>query len=230
MFSKTFVFASLFVSAFSANAAIIDLGNITRDTATGLEWLDVTETYGVSYGDVQTQLGAAGSLYGWRYATEAELGALVINFGYTQSGIACGDAELVLCHLKEEPDPVVADFIATIGNTLAAHFGDPNFDTMEFIGIGQTRGWVLQQEACLSTNCLAQFFWVDETVDDPGFSFVRTNRYVPTEVNEAGERVEYDPVPSSGSFLVRTSAVPIPAAAWLFGSALLGLAGLKRRE
>lgn len=33
-----------------------------------------------------------------------------------------------------------------------------------------------------------------------------------------------------GYLLVRPSAVPIPAAAWLFGSALIGLAGIKRKK
>lgn len=34
----------------------------------------------------------------------------------------------------------------------------------------------------------------------------------------------------SGDFTWTTSAVPVPAAAWLFGSALVGLVGLKRRK
>jgi hypothetical protein len=33
-----------------------------------------------------------------------------------------------------------------------------------------------------------------------------------------------------GSWLVRPSEVPVPAAAWLFGSALLGLIGIKRKH
>jgi hypothetical protein len=40
------------------------------------------------------------------------------------------------------------------------------------------------------------------------------------------------PVPTGGDYVlnVSVSAVPIPAAAWLFGSGLIGLAGLKRRQ
>jgi len=33
-----------------------------------------------------------------------------------------------------------------------------------------------------------------------------------------------------GSFLVQPTVVPLPAAAWLFGSALLGLVGIKRKQ
>ena len=35
---------------------------------------------------------------------------------------------------------------------------------------------------------------------------------------------------ASGSFIPTASSVPLPAAAWLFGSALLGLIGIKRRK
>lgn len=35
---------------------------------------------------------------------------------------------------------------------------------------------------------------------------------------------------SVAGWLVKPSAVPIPAAAWLFGSALIGLAGIKRKK
>ena len=35
---------------------------------------------------------------------------------------------------------------------------------------------------------------------------------------------------TTGSFLVRTSVVPIPAAVWLFGSALAGLGWYKRKS
>ena len=38
------------------------------------------------------------------------------------------------------------------------------------------------------------------------------------------------PVPTGGVVLATPAPVPLPAAAWLFGSALLGLAGLARRN
>jgi hypothetical protein len=36
--------------------------------------------------------------------------------------------------------------------------------------------------------------------------------------------------PIIGHYLVRSSVVPVPAAAWLFGSALIGLVGIKRKK
>ena len=35
---------------------------------------------------------------------------------------------------------------------------------------------------------------------------------------------------STGSYLVQTSVVPVPAAVWLFGSGLIGLIGFARRK
>lgn len=61
----------------SAALQVVDLdspgdGLITRDTATGLEWLDVSETSGLSYNEVEA--GADGWLAsGWRHATGAQV-------------------------------------------------------------------------------------------------------------------------------------------------------------
>jgi len=43
-----------------ANAAIIDLGNVTRDTGTGLDWLDLTETRGMRWEEVYVELRPGG--------------------------------------------------------------------------------------------------------------------------------------------------------------------------
>jgi hypothetical protein len=67
-----------FVS-FSASAALVDLINIdlkiagdeliTRDSNSGLDWLDLTETNGLSQNYILTQMGSGGLFDGWRYAT-----------------------------------------------------------------------------------------------------------------------------------------------------------------
>ena len=62
----------------SAIAALIDRGDSTLDTSSGLEWLDATKTAGLSYSQVVA--GSGGWLTsGWRYATGAELNTLVVN-------------------------------------------------------------------------------------------------------------------------------------------------------
>jgi hypothetical protein len=58
-------------------------------------------------------------------------------------------------------------------------------------------------------------FWTDYFV--PGFGFVREVDY-------------WSDVPPTIQELVSISTVPIPAAAWLFGSALMGLVGIAKKK
>ena len=56
-------------------------GTITRDTDTGLGWLDWSLTAGRSFDDVAAQLGEGGEFEGFRYATAAEVETLWLNGG-----------------------------------------------------------------------------------------------------------------------------------------------------
>ncbi|MEG3764938.1 hypothetical protein [Alteromonas sp. 14N.309.X.WAT.G.H12] len=51
-------------------------GLITVDSSTGLEWLDLSETIGMSISDVQEELEEGGLFYGWRLPTYEEVYAL----------------------------------------------------------------------------------------------------------------------------------------------------------
>lgn len=57
----------------SVNAALIDNGNITTDTETGLDWLDITESTNLSYNYVSSQFGVGGQFEGWRYANTNDM-------------------------------------------------------------------------------------------------------------------------------------------------------------
>jgi len=56
--------------------------SVTRDTVTGLEWLDVNKSAGVGYGFITGGIGAGAAFAGWRHATTAELTALFDTVGY----------------------------------------------------------------------------------------------------------------------------------------------------
>jgi hypothetical protein len=49
------------------------LGSITYDTDTGMEWLDLTNTYNRSFGDVTSQLGPGGDFESFRRASSTDL-------------------------------------------------------------------------------------------------------------------------------------------------------------
>lgn len=61
-------------------------GLLTLDTATGLEWLDLTQTdLELSFNQMLVQLGPGGAFEGFRYATEAEVLTLLTNAGIDTS-------------------------------------------------------------------------------------------------------------------------------------------------
>jgi hypothetical protein len=57
-------------------------GTITRDTVSGLDWLDLPVTQNRSVDDITAELGAGGEFEGFRYGTTAEITAL-----WTEAGI-----------------------------------------------------------------------------------------------------------------------------------------------
>lgn len=67
----------------SAHYKTLGDGLLTRDTLTGLEWLDVPYSINRSYNDVASQFGAGGDFQGFRYATEAETVSFFQHAGLT---------------------------------------------------------------------------------------------------------------------------------------------------
>jgi len=57
------------------------VGSLTIDTSTGLAWLDVPITRGMSFNDVVAQTGPGGPFEGFRYATAEEIGILFHSAG-----------------------------------------------------------------------------------------------------------------------------------------------------
>ena len=88
---KPALFLSLIVivtlCATSASALLIDNGSTTTDTDTNLEWLDLTETLGLSYADALTSSFV--TVDGFRAATSLEVAELFTNAGVgTQDNLA----------------------------------------------------------------------------------------------------------------------------------------------
>ena len=73
---------ALGITTAPANATLMDQGGTTLDTATNLQWLDLTATLGQSYNSV---IGGFGGFIaaGYRHATTAEVTQLFTNGGMT---------------------------------------------------------------------------------------------------------------------------------------------------
>lgn len=196
-----------------ANAAIVSLdsgfgaGTITRDTNTGLEWLDLTVTTDQSYNDVVARING-GDLQGWAYATGTQFDALIGSFGgqpmTCDSGLARGND---YCGWSSENNGVVAQVVSFVGDLYGRNeslglLGDP-YIYSEPDGI----------------------FWayLSDYNRDLSPAYDRIETYYGFTSKDYSN-------PWTGSFLVRPSEVPLPAAAWLFGSAVLGLVVVKRKQ
>ncbi len=89
----------LLLVPFAANADLIDLGDSTLDTDTGLEWLDLTETIGLTRNFVGTQLGAGGLFSGYQFADALDLESLAQAAGFSGLRASDGDADLLIALL-----------------------------------------------------------------------------------------------------------------------------------
>ena len=68
----------------SVDDEVFGSDSITFDDDTGLEWLDMSFSDGLSYNQTLLEIAAGGSLEGWRFATDSEFEGLILNtVGFT---------------------------------------------------------------------------------------------------------------------------------------------------
>jgi hypothetical protein len=173
---------------------------ITHDDVSGLQWLDLTETYGLTYDYVSGQLGAGGEFEGFRYATDAEVQNLWSNFGIDLSAGAPTSTSSLDSNVE-----TAAGFLGNTWNMYAwwdYPFGASGI-TASVSGAGHTAMGAYQTD------------WGTTVYETVGAIIV----------GDALPNIQ-----PYGSYLVLASPVPIPAAVWLFASGLLGLVSVARRK
>ncbi|MCW8934309.1 MAG: hypothetical protein OQK98_06255 [Gammaproteobacteria bacterium] len=75
---------SCFISS-NVNAELLDNGKFTSDTEEGIDWLDLTETSGLSYEYVSSQLGTGGRFEGWSFASREQINTFFSNAGFVKN-------------------------------------------------------------------------------------------------------------------------------------------------
>ena len=80
LLSRVLLITSLVMCSCMVNAALIDNGDTTTDTDTGLIWLDLTETIGLSVHDFLADTGGYLSS-GWSLALGSQVDTLFVNAG-----------------------------------------------------------------------------------------------------------------------------------------------------
>lgn len=205
-----------------SNGAIIDNGTYTTDTESGLDWLDVNVTSNLSFNEVTELMKPEGAYDGWRYATVDEFEQLVSNFGVPSSGADCSFG-LTFCSGQFGTNPLILEVTSILG---------PTVDEMVSSGCPEEPCQLYYIQGMLGenvSNALAGNINYAEIYS--GASADSEGVFRPWQQITAAmttDKEYYDE--SLGSFLVRTSEVPVPAAAWLFASALLGLVGIQRKK
>ena len=223
--------ATLAVLPFSnANAVIIDHGSFVSDPATGLDWLDLTATAGLSYNDVSAQLGTGGAFEGWRYATVSELSTLWTAFGgndnYYSGWSTQNDG------LFETISPVMGDLGCDWRQDPSNTTSNPNPspDANCTTGAGFSH-WIT---ADLATTADAAKYSINEgeRLAAVTYNFYIRDESLTMDYINLKQLTQPDNIadPEFGSALLRVSAVPVPASVWLFGSGILGLTGIARRK
>ena len=187
----------------SVNAALIDNGNYTTDNSNNLEWLDLTFTDGLAY---SSALSAASSVEGggWKYATKQQVN-LMWSQVFPADWTPLNDGRLYSKDYREEVD----------------HFSSLFGLTYEYPTNTQSFGWFLDDNGNLKMAGVLNVRGSLENSDDRMFGADHTLDY--NDRLETGDS-------RFGTYLVRTSVVPVPAALWLFSSGLIGLVGFARRK
>jgi len=226
--------AAALVLSTSANAIIISYGGYTHDTDTdivtgnGLEWLQWDRTLGEGYNSIQSQLDTLEG-GGWSVASNVQMAQLFNAFDFgimfdtdettpqsVSTGRSTGDP-------GTEADEVFISFFGDINAHLqpnGCRLGDCQSRTSAIFGNDtNSNGYV--NHAIVADDYINDTDILPETRD--GFARMDGDTNIIYTTDEASI--------VNGVALVReVSAVPVPAAVWLFGSGLLGLIGVARRK
>jgi len=189
-------------SVHAAPSTLVDNGNYTTDLVSNVEWLDFSFTSGVVFNQA---VSVASSVEGggWRYATNGEVEGLFSQL--FDPAIAYG---------MYSPLPYqnldVTDFTDLFGSSYLYHSNDDT--SIRSWGMFTDEDGIVRIGGvtdCLNSDCSFDYIYGLES------ELVYNTTTSGTPVS---------------TYLVRdVSAVPVPAAVWLFGSGLIGLVGVARR-
>lgn len=214
---KTVLTVTTIILSTSVNAALIDNGTYTTDDITGLNWLDLSITGNMTMSE------ALDSQSGWRFATNTEIVNLfnTIFDGYYDNTI---DG-------KSDTDPSLSPpYDPVFTAPYAGHVEDATLFNDLF---GPVRTQVF------SSDLFVYGTW-GFYIDDSGIqriigTYIQTESTHPSRYiidglnNDLQFHSDFNAI-ATGTFLVQSSVVPIPAPVWLFGSGLISLIALANKK
>jgi len=218
---------ALSLVAFNANAIVVNTLN-----GTDYEWLELTETQGLSRNQVELMLNDSSSaLYGYEYASRDLVEDLFHSYAlWTGFGGVYEAPEVVSGIYSLQNDfGMTASFMSKdIGSVTTVEGNTIWYDGYDFTGgfYGLEGECGLTSETCMSA--------LTTYLDDDGNLLASLQHY-----RQGWDSSIHNPfidtadtvVGSYGSYLVKElSPVPVPSSLWLLASGLMGLIGFAKRK
>jgi len=206
--TRRFALASIFLLLMgSARAELVDYGAFTYDDVSDLSWLDLSYTGNMSL------VGALAQNEGWRFATNSEIEDLFTqSFDGFYNTVATEGSDVSWSNggAYANQDADVAVFQGLFG--LSREADENSIFSFSY-------GLYLDEDGIVRSMGAA-------THPDDNYTIVVGTEHWP----DHSQYYQQGSNPTFGVFLVQSGVVPIPAAAWLFVSALAGLGWLSRRQ
>ena len=177
------------------------VNNVTHDTVTGLEWLDLTASSGISYDDITLQFAVSGTFEGWHHATRAEVQDLFVN----SANLTLGSQTTV--------DPLAVQFVGFVGTTYGSPF--PNSTAARGQYNDNASGYIVNKAGTASVVFGTQ-------------TMVNADHTIVTILDDQPVINSAIPTFGTGHWLVRTTIVPEPTTICLLGFGAFAL--LRKRR
>lgn len=216
MLKQTLALVGLTLSV-SANAVIVNtLGGVDY------QWLELTHTQGESRDQVEARmLDAADVVYGYQYATRSQVEQLFLSYASWDGLNGYHGAAATVAGINALVEQFGATYInASPGSSIRStvDIGDVT-SSNSYKSIDAYYG---TRSECAGWTCHAFVQARD------GAAWIHGDYGYDPDTNSVGLTQPHLVYTSYASFLVAPAAVPVPAAGWLFMTALVGLVGKKR--